>query len=60
MNNPLVGLPLNEAAERLELNKTKYRILYEDRENVITADFDPNRVEVYVGKDGLVTRIDHG
>jgi hypothetical protein len=58
--DPIIGLPLNEAIERLELNNTRYRILYEGRENILTADYDRNRVEVYVGTDGLITKISRG
>jgi hypothetical protein len=60
MTDKLIGLPLNEATEQLKQTNTRYRVIYEDRENILTADFDPNRVEVYVGKDGVVTKTSHG
>jgi hypothetical protein len=60
MYDPLVGLSLNEATEQLKQTNTKFRILYEDRENILTADFDPNRVEVYIASDGTVSRTSRG
>lgn len=58
-SDELIGLLLTEATEKLKQTNTRYRIFQEGRENIITADFDPNRIEIYVNDAGVVTKTSH-
>ena len=54
----LIGKPLHEAmAQITQANKT-FRIHREGVESIITADFNPDRLEVTVDNDGNVTKVE--
>jgi hypothetical protein len=51
----LIGLTVEEAKEKLKSEPTKsLRVLSYGKENIITADFKPNRIDVYVNEDGII------
>jgi hypothetical protein len=52
----VVGLPLNEALSEIKKSHINVRILRENQENILTADYIYNRVTVYVDSNDKVTR----
>ena len=60
MRTDLIGLTLNEAVDNLKTTNTRYRTIYEGRENVITADYDLNRINLHVNDSGNVIEVTLG
>lgn len=55
LNEELIGLTVEQAQDKLKSYPSKsMRILRYGVENIITADFNPNRIDVYINEDGII------
>ena len=55
-----IGKTLNEAVQSAQAVNDKIRILQEGKENIITADWHPNRYNLYIDENNVVVRVEMG
>jgi len=55
-----VGKTLQEVLDILKPLEVKVRVLSSEHENVITADWNPSRYNLYVNKDKIIQEICFG